>query len=98
MPIRTESEAEESVRLSPDESSVKISNKKLTVVDKPPRLRWETRDQYMCQLALQFSRNQHKKVTETPLQNESEDSILYVIFHNFVSDFNTSLVTAVTSI
>ena len=36
---RTESEAEESVRLSPDESSVKISNKKLTVVDKPPRLR-----------------------------------------------------------
>ena len=45
---RTESEAEESVKLSPDESSVKISNKKLTVVDKPPRLRSETRGQYMC--------------------------------------------------
>ena len=95
---RTESEVEESARLSPDECSVKISNKKLTVVDKPPRLRSETRGQYMCQLALQFTHNQHKKVTETPLQIESKDSILYVIFHNFVSDFNTSLVTAVTSI
>ena len=45
---RTKSEVEESVRLSPDESSVKISNKKLTVVDKPPRLRSETRGQYTC--------------------------------------------------
>ena len=94
---RTDSEAEESVRLSPDESSVKISNEKLIVVDKPPRLRLETRGQYMCRLALQFIHNQHKKLTETPLQNESEYSILYVIFHNFFSDFNTSLVTVYCS-
>ena len=38
----------DSVRLSPDESRVKISNENLTVVDKPPRLRSETRGQYMC--------------------------------------------------
>ena len=78
----------DSVRLSPDESRVKISNEKLTVVDKPPRLRSETRGQYMCQLALQFTQNQHKKVAESPSQNYGEDSILYVVFHTFVSDFN----------
>ena len=38
----------DSVRLPPDESRVKISNEKLTVVNKPPRLRSETRGQYMC--------------------------------------------------
>ena len=78
----------DSVRLCPDESRVKISNEKLTVVDKPPRLRSETRGQYMCRLALQFTRNQHKKVAESPSQNHREDSILYVVFHTFVSDFN----------
>ena len=69
---------EEDVRLSPDESSVKISNKQLTLVDKPTRLRSETRGQYMCRLALQFTRNQHKKITDTSANRE--DSILYVDF------------------
>ena len=77
----------DSVRLSPDESRVKISKDKLTVVDKPPRLRSETRGQYMCRLALQFTQNQHKKVAESPSQNHGEDSILYVVFHTFVSNF-----------
>ena len=55
-----------SVRLSPDDSKVKVSWKfeKLTIVDKPPRLSSETRGQYLCRLALQFTRNQHKKVTQ----------------------------------
>ena len=43
-----------SVRLSPDESRVCTSKNKITVVDKPPRLRSETRGQYMCRLSRQF--------------------------------------------
>ena len=78
---------EEKVRLSPDESRVNILNKQLTLVDKPPRLKLETRGQYMCRLALQFTHNQHKKVTDTSAH--SKDSILYVEFtHIFVSEFN----------
>ena len=63
---RNESEVEESVRLFPDESNVKISNKKLTIVNKPPRLRSETKGQYMCQLALQFTCNHHKMTVKIP--------------------------------
>ena len=37
-----------SVRLSPDTASVNVGIDKITVVDKPSRLRSETRGQYMC--------------------------------------------------
>ena len=73
-----------SVRLSQDDSKVKVSwnFEKLTIVDKPPRLRLETRGQYLCRLALQFTRNQHKKVTQVPSRSDSDESVLYACILN----------------
>ena len=59
-----------SVRLSPDTASVNVGIDKITVVDKPSRLRSETRGQYMCQLARQFVRTNYKKVPQTPPPNQ----------------------------
>ena len=67
----------ESVRLSPDECSIMISQKKITIEDKPRRLRSETRGQFMCHLALQFTRNQHKKVTPPPRHNSDNKELMY---------------------
>ena len=74
--------SQDSVRLSPDDCKVNVTRnlEKLTIVDKPPRLRSETRGQYMCRLALQFTRNQHKKVTQVPSCSDSDESILYTLF------------------
>ena len=63
------------VRLSPDDCRVKISKNKITVVDKPPRLRSETRGQYMCRLSRQFQHTNYKK--PPPPCSSSDDSILY---------------------
>ena len=73
-----------SVRLSPDDSKVKVSRnfEKLTIVDKPPRLRSETRGQYLYHLALKFTRNQHKKVTQVPSCSDSDESVLYACILN----------------
>ena len=73
-----------SVRLFPDDSKVKVSRnfEKLTIVDEPPRLRSETRGQYLCCLALQFTRNQHKKVTQVPSRSDSDESVLYTCILN----------------
>ena len=51
------STSDKSVRLSLDDCQVKVVRdfKKITVVDKPTRLRSETRGQFMCRLALQFT-------------------------------------------
>ena len=72
-----------SVRLSPDESRVCTSKNKITVVDKPPRLRSETRGQYMCRLSRQFLHMNYKK--PPPPHSSSDDSILYAFFLNQLS-------------
>ena len=80
-----------SVRLSPDTASVNVGIDKITVVDKPLRLRSETRGQYMCRLARQFVRTNYKKVPQTPAPQSPEtyrqESILYELFSLIVSDF-----------
>ena len=75
----------ESVRLSPDECSIKISQKKITIEDKPRRLRSETRGQFMYHLALQFTRNQHKKVTPPPRHNSDNKELMYAYFLYFTN-------------
>ena len=80
-----------SVRLSPDTASVNVGIDKIRVVDKPSRLRSETRGQYMCQLARQFVCTNYKKVPQTPPpqlpETYREESILYELFSLIVSDF-----------
>ena len=71
----------ESIRSSPDECSIKIYKNNITIQHKPTRLRSETRGQYMCCLALEFTRNKHKKVTPQPKQNsDSDEMIMYAYF------------------
>ena len=58
------------------------------------RLRSETRGQYMCHLALQFTRNKHKKVMPPSKQNsDSDEMIMYAYFailQIIASDFMSS--------
>ena len=75
----------ESVMLSPDECSIKISQKNITIQGKPRRLRSETRGQFMCCLALQFMRNQHKKVTPPPRHNSDNKELMYAYFLYFTN-------------
>ena len=72
-----------SVRLSPDKSRVCTSKNKITVVDKPPRLRSETRGQYMCRSSRQFLHMNYKK--PPPPHSSRDDSILYAFFLNQLS-------------
>ena len=78
-----------SVRLSPDTASVNVGIDKITVVDKPLRLRSETRGQYMCRLARQFVHTNYKKVPQTPPPQSHktyrEESILYELFSLILS-------------
>ena len=84
----------ESVRSSPDECSIKIYKSNITMQDKPMRLRSETRGQYMCHLALQFTCYKHKKVMPPPKQNsDSDEMIMYAYFailQIIASDFMSS--------
>ena len=85
----------ESVRSSPNECSIKISKNKIIIQDKPMRLRLENRGQYMCHLVLQFTCNQHKKVTPQPKQNSDSDKIIMyaylAILQIIASDFMSSI-------